>query len=169
VKPGKAANKAHHNERKEGEGDGQRNLPKSEEHSLSSVQTWIGLILCCKCELESAHCDAEAAVYDHSKDEQQEESVVAAANAITNPRTVMIETIDTVIAYRAVGCPRRPVNIAGVAEFRLLLLPIDHDLLCRRRLFQGISLGEVWEAWHDARVHIGRNQQVRHHEENQHD
>lgn len=53
---------------------------------------------------------------DRQRDEEHEEvSVVSATNAVVDPRTVMVEHLDAVIANGAMRTPRRSVELAGNA------------------------------------------------------
>lgn len=60
--------------------------------------------------------------------EQVEVSVVPLAHTVAHPRTVVIETVNTVVTDAAVRCSRRPEDLAGVAIFELDDLVVDLDV-----------------------------------------
>ena len=60
--------------------------------------------------------------------------VIVFPNAVPNPRAVVVEAVDAVVARAAVGRTGRPVEIARPAIFKRYLLSFDVDILSVRRV-----------------------------------
>lgn len=67
----------------------------------------------------------------HQKEE--EEPIVAPADAVVHPRTVVVERLDAVIADRAVRAARRSVELTGDAPLHAHGDAIDLGVLVQRR------------------------------------
>jgi hypothetical protein len=99
-------------------------------------------------------------------DECEEVSIIAAAHAVVEPDTVMIQGLDTVIAYSTVIAPWWPPNVAGLAVLdwnihggSLRVRQSDHHPVVRRwPNCQSVLIRTFWWKWvqlsrKDPRVH----------------
>lgn len=62
-------------------------------------------------------------------DEGVEETIVAFPHTVAHPRTVMVESLHTVVTQAAVGGAWRPEHLAGEAVLELHHLLVDEDFL----------------------------------------
>ena len=66
-------------------------------------------------------------------DEHVEVAIVPLADAVADPGTVVIKSLDAIVTQAAVGGARRSEDLAREAELQLHHLVIDDHLLCSRR------------------------------------
>lgn len=79
--------------------------------------------------------------------EHVEEAVVALANTVPNPWTVVVEFLNTIVTNRAVRGPGRPVQLTGKAVFQFDRFPLDFDLFEARHLTIVYHLRRLPTAW----------------------
>jgi len=95
-------------------------------------------------------------------DEILEINVISPADAISNPRTMMVKFLDAIIANRAVFGTRRAVNLASPAP--LVLDTVDFlDKLSLAFFEADIRVRE--DTWNHARIHGSGHHEVVNHNE----
>ena len=75
-----------------------------------------------------------AAKYEDAVERQRDEkevevSVVPLAHTVANPGTVVVKTLNAIVAYRAVRGPRRPKYLAAEAVLEFDCLVVDNHFL----------------------------------------
>ena len=61
-------------------------------------------------------------------DERKKQPIVSLANAIPDPRAMMVKTFNAIVTDRAVSTPRRSVNVASIAILQAKWMTAQNDI-----------------------------------------
>mmetsp|Transcript_89408 Transcript_89408/g.251790 ORF Transcript_89408/g.251790 Transcript_89408/m.251790 type:complete len:246 (+) Transcript_89408:135-872(+) len=106
------------------EGRCHRRLGYRLDKSIASAQDMLLLDL--KAQQEQLHqrgCEHDRIEQASGGYEREKEPIIALADAIPDPRAVVVEALDAVLANRAVRTPRRPIYVARDAILQLEGVP----------------------------------------------
>mmetsp|Transcript_14421 Transcript_14421/g.22541 ORF Transcript_14421/g.22541 Transcript_14421/m.22541 type:complete len:212 (+) Transcript_14421:1053-1688(+) len=97
-------------------------------------------------EQQNAVCRHQQHVDVEAQQEEQEVVVVADTDTVSDPRTVMVESLDAIIAHLTVEGARRTHDLARDAPFVCHDVTVYVDDLTKRKLHVEIRGGRVWIA-----------------------
>lgn len=98
-----------------------------------------------KHEMSDDTCKYENTQESKRHNEHVEVAIVSLSNTISNPRTVMVESLYTIIAKWAMRSTRRSKDLACKAKFELDCLIVDDHLFGSGRRSKR---RRVWSVWH---------------------